>query len=211
MYWRNFMPRVGGRKLYKLIKPQLARDQIKLGRDGLFDYLRQQGLLVQSIKSFIKTTHSKYWMKSSPNLLKARKATASEQVFVSDITYLKSNSGIHYLSLVTDAYSRKIMEYELSDEMKKSDVKKALTKAIDNRCYQNLAIHHSDKGLQYCAYDYKATLANNGIFSSMTDGYDCYQNALVEKVKGILKQKLLLYNCNDINELRLLVDESNQI
>ncbi len=211
MYWRKFMPRVGGKKLYKLIKPQLEEAQIKLGRDGLFDYLRTHGLLVPPIKSFIKTTHSKHWMKSSPNLLKVHKASAPEQVFVSDITYLKSSQGIHYLSLVTDAYSRKIMGYELSNEMKTSDVKKALTRAINNRVYQNLAIHQSDRGLQYCAYDYKAKLFNNGILSSMTDGYDCYQNALAERVNGILKQEFLIYDCNTIHELRQLVQESIQI
>jgi len=205
------MPRVGGKKLYKLIKPQLERAQIKLGRDGLFDYLRAHRLLVQPIKSFVKTTQSKHWMKSSPNLLKVHKATAPEQVFVSDITYLKSNQGIHYLSLVTDAFSRKIMGYELSNEMKTSDVKKALTKAIGNRSYQNLAIHHSDRGAQYCAYDYKATLYANGLLSSMTDGYDCYQNALAERINGILKQEFLLYTCNDIQELRQLVKESIKI
>ncbi len=79
--------------------------------------------------------------------------------------------------------------------MKTSDIKKALTKAIANRSYQNLVIHHSDRGLQYCAYDYKETLFNNGILPSMTDGYDCYQNALAERINGILKQEFLLYKC----------------
>ena len=103
------------------------------------------------------------------------------------------------------------MGYELSDEMKTSYIKKALTKAIANRRYSNLAIHHSDRGLQYCAYDYKDELFKHGILSSMTDGYDCYQNALAERINGILKQEFLLYKCHDINELRKLVDESIQI
>ena len=101
MYWRKFMPRVGGKKLYKLIQPQLAKSQIKLGRDGLFDYLRVNNLLVEPVKSFIKTTHSSHWMRTSPNLLKVHHAQGPEQVFVSDITYLKSEQGVHYLSLVT--------------------------------------------------------------------------------------------------------------
>lgn len=139
-------------------------------------------------------------MKSSPNLLKVHHAQGPEQLFVIDITYVKSEQGVHYLSLITDANSFKIIGYELSNEMKTSDIKKALTKAIANRRYQNLAIHHSDRGLQYCAYDYKETLFNNGILSSMTDSYDRYQNALIERIHEILKQEFLLYKCRDIDE-----------
>ena len=119
------MPRIGGKKLYKLIKPQLDEHSIKLGRDGFFDYLRVNNLLVEPVKSFTKTTHSQHWMRTSPNLLKVYQPTAPEELFVSDITYVKSEQGVHYLSLVTDAYSRKIMGHELSNEMKTSDVAKA--------------------------------------------------------------------------------------
>ena len=211
MYWRKFMPRVGGKKLYMLIKPKLEEHQIKLGRDGFFNYLRVNGLLVKPVKSFIKTTHSNHWMRTSPNLVKIYQPTSPEELFVSDITYLKSEQGIHYLSLVTDAYSRKIMGHELSNEMKTSDVSKALKLTLSNRMFSNPAVHHSDRGLQYCSYDYKEILSNNNIKSSMTDGYDCYQNALAERINGILKQEFLLYKCRNINELRKLVDESIKI
>ena len=93
MYWRQYMPQLGGRKLYKLIKPKLVEHGIKLGRDGLFDYLRQEGLLVKPKKSYTKTTFSKHWMKKHPNLTKDKTPSKPEEVFVSDITYLESNEG----------------------------------------------------------------------------------------------------------------------
>lgn len=208
MYWRQFMPRLGGKKLYKLIKPKLEAQSIKLGRDSFFDYLKEQHLLVKPKKNYIKTTNSQHWMRKHPNLLKEHKPTTSEEVFVSDITYVKSEQGVHYLSLVTDAYSRKIMGYELSDEMKATDVVKALDMAAKQRLYKRDAIHHSDRGLQYCSEVYQTKLIENGIKPSMTDGYDCYQNALAERINGILKQEFLLYKCRNIDELKRLVEES---
>lgn len=210
-YWRQYMPQVGTRKLYQLIKPKLVEHEIKLGRDGLFTYLRQEGLLVKAKKSYIKTTLSKHWMKKHPNLLKDKTPTRPEEVFVSDITYVQSNEGVHYLSLVTDAFSRKIIGYHLSNEMKASDVVKALNMAIKNRQYDHDAIHHSDRGLQYCSALYQSVLEANNIKPSMTDGYDCYQNALAERINGILKQEFLLYQCNTLDELKILVRESISI
>ena len=191
-----------------MIKPMLDEHHIKLGRDGFFDYLREHDLLVKPKKNYTKTTYSSHWMRKHPNLLKGFRARKSEEVLVSDITYIKSDTGTHYLSLTTDAYSRKIMGYELSDEMKASDVVKALKMTIKNRQYRHQAIHHSDRGLQYCSDEYQTVLKDNGIQPSMTDGYDCYQNALAERVNGILKQEFLLYQCKDISELRQLIDES---
>ena len=163
MYWRQFMPRVGGKKLYKLLKPKLEELRIKLGRDSFFDYLREQQLLVKPKKNYTKTTNSQHWMRKHPNLLKEYKPNAAEEVFVSDITYVKSAIGVHYLSLVTDAYSRKIMGYELSDEMKATDVVKALDMAVKQRLYQRDCIHHSDRGLQYCSEVYQAKLLAHSI------------------------------------------------
>ena len=105
LYWRKFMPQIGARKLYKLIKPKLVEHGIKLGRDGFFTYLRSEGLLVKPKKSYIKTTFSKHWMKKHPNLLKEGGLHNAEHVLVSDITYLESDQGVHYLSLVTDSGS----------------------------------------------------------------------------------------------------------
>ncbi|WED26271.1 IS3 family transposase [Vibrio sp. DW001] len=211
MYWRKYMPRIWARKLYQLIKPELEKQGIKLGRDGLFRYLREQGMLVQPRKSYTKTTNSNHWMRKHPNLLKEHSPKTPEEVFVSDITYVESEQGVHYLSLVTGAYSRKIMGYELSNEMKATDVVKALNMAVKNRQYSRNAIHHSDRGLQYCSGVYQTALTRSGIKPSMTDGYDCYQNALAERINGILKQEFLLYKCRGLDELKLLVDESIQI
>jgi len=208
---RRFMPRLGTRKLYYLLKPMLMESGIKLGRDGLFDYLRDEGLLVKPRRSYTKTTFSKHWMRKHPNLLRETKAERPEQVFVSDITYLESDEGVHYLSLVTDAFTRKIMGYEVSREMKSSDVAKAVKMAIGARHTRQPLIHHSDRGVQYCAGEYQQILASNNIRPSMTDGYDCYQNALAERVNGILKQEFLHYRCKSFEELKLLVNQSVNI
>lgn len=208
---RRYMPRIGTRKLYFLLKPKLQEQGIKLGRDALFDYLRDERLLVQPKRSFTKTTNSRHWMKKHPNLLKDYKPRHPEDVLVSDITYVQSDEGVHYLSLVTDAFSRKIMGYELSNEMKATDVVKALDMAIRTRRYGCSCIHHSDRGLQYCSGVYQDRLKKGTIKPSMTDGYDCYQNALAERVNGILKQEFLLHECKDIVELKQLVKESINI
>ena len=205
---RRFMPRLGTRKLYFLLKPKLLSQGIKLGRDGLFSYLRNENLLVKPRRSYTKTTNSKHWMKKYPNQLEGIEPNRPEEVLVSDITYVQSNAGVHYLSLVTDAFSRKIMGYELSNEMKATDVVKALDMAVGSKYYNNESIHHSDRGAQYCSALYQQKLTKHGIRPSMTDGYDCYQNALAERVNGILKQEFLLTPCKDLSELKKLVEES---
>ncbi|MEG3620371.1 IS3 family transposase [Magnetovibrio sp. PR-2] len=208
---RRFMPRLGTRKLYHLLKPRILALGVKLGRDGLFGYLRDEGLLVRPRRSYTKTTWSKHWMRKHPNLLKDHHADRPEAVFVSDITYLESDEGVHYLSLVTDAYSRKIMGYEVSRQMKAKDVAKALSMAIKARRSQKPLIHHSDRGLQYCSAIYQTILAAHHIRPSMTDGYDCYQNALAERINGILKQEFLLHRCKSFADLEKLVEQSIDI
>ena len=202
------MPQLGTRKLYKLIKPKLVEHDIKLGRDGFFTYLRSEGLLIKPRKSYIKTTFSKHWMKKHPNLLKEKGLHDAEHVLVSDITYLESEQGVHYLSLVTDAASRKIVGHHLSADMKAENVVKALKMAVRDKRYIANAVHHSDRGSQYCSAIYQDALLESHIQPSMTDGYDCYQNALAERVNGILKQEFLLYRCKTLEELKILVSES---
>ncbi|WP_221076729.1 IS3 family transposase [Agarivorans aestuarii] len=207
-YWRKYMPRLGVRKLYVLIKPKLLEHDIKLGRDGLFAYLRREGLLVKPKRSFTKTTFSKHWMKKHPNLLKEEGLHDAEHVLVSDMTYLESDQGVHYLSLVTDAASRKIVGHHLSDDMKADSVVKALKMAVKDKRYIANAVHHSDRGSQYCSAAYQDELLINQIRPSMTDGNDCYQNALAERINGILKQEFLLYRCKTLKEMKILVKES---
>ena len=211
MELRRFMPRIGTRKLYSLLKPKFDDQGIKLGRDGFFNYLRDHRLLVKPVKCYTKTTNSKHWMRKYPNQLKGLEIKRAEQVFVSDITYIETDEGVHYLSLVTDAYSRKIMGYELGDNMRAESVVKALRRAARQRQTQRPLIHHSDRGLQYCSAIYQQELKRYNIEPSMTDGSDCYQNALAERVNGILKQEFLLYKCRNLNELNGLVKESVEI
>ncbi|TKB48802.1 IS3 family transposase, partial [Ferrimonas aestuarii] len=144
---RRVMPRIGTRKLHHLLLPQLVKADIKLGRDGLFSYLKYRHLLIRPKRSYTKTTNSKHWMKKHPNLFADMKVERPEQALVSDITYVRSDEGVHYLSLVTDAYSRQIMGYELSHEMKAEDTVKALNRAVRARSYSGECIHHSDRGV----------------------------------------------------------------
>jgi len=205
---RMGMPKIGTRKLYYLLKNDFERQNIKIGRDALYDYLRQENMLIKPRKSYIKTTNSKHWLKKYPNLLKEVKIERPEQVFVSDITYIKSRERTHYLSLVTDAYSRKIMGYKLSDDLSANNVLQALKMATCQLKMKNKLLHHSDRGLQYCSALYQTELKAKNIIPSMTDGYDCYQNALAERINGILKQEFLFIKCNNGNELKELIDES---
>lgn len=201
-------PRIGTRKLYYLLKSDFIDQGIKIGRDSLFDYLRNENMLIKPKKNYTKTTNSKHWLHKHPNLMKEMEIKRSEQAFVSDITYVKSRERTHYLSLVSDAYSRKIMGYKLSDDMSAENVVKALQAASKKRKTDFPAIHHSDRGLQYCSLVYQNELKKNNITPSMTDGYDCYQNAIAERINGILKQEFLIHKCNNGKELELLIKES---
>jgi len=205
---RMDMPRLGTRKLHHIIKDELETREIKMGRDALFSYLKREHLLILPKKNYTRTTNSKHWMHKHPNLLKELKPDRAEEVFVSDITYVQSREKTHYLSLVTDAYSRKIMGHHLSDDMAAESVAKALKMAVGNRKNNLPLIHHSDRGLQYCSSHYQQMLSTNNIRPSMTDGYDCYQNALAERINGILKQEFLINKCNTKNELRTLIRQS---
>lgn len=205
---RRHLPRLGGRKLYYLLKPELDRLSIKLGRDGLFTLLRQHRLLVPTLRQYRKTTNSKHWMRKHPNLYQNLELTKPEQAYVSDITYVESGEGVHYLSLVTDAYSRKIVGHHLSDDMTAYSVVKALDKALEQHSGREQAIHHSDRGLQYCSELYQSRLKTHGIIPSMTTGYDCYQNALAERINGILKQEFLIHQYQGKKELDQVVTES---
>jgi len=140
--------------------------------------------------------------------MKEVRVTRPEEYFVSDITYIKSKERTHYLSLVTDAYSRKIMGYKLSDDMSSENIVKALEMAILKRKTSLPLVHHSDRGLQYCSAIYQSSLKKYNIKPSMTDGYDCYQNAMAERINGIIKQEFLINKCNTGKELELLIKES---
>jgi putative transposase len=205
---RMKMPRLGTRKLYYLVQDEIKQSGIKIGRDGLFSYLKWENMLIKPAKNYTITTNSKHWLRKYPNLYLDSQITRPEQVFVSDITYIKSNERTHYLSLATDAFSRKIMGYELSDDMSSEHVIKALQMAVKNRTSSLPLIHHSDRGLQYCSTIYQQALDKANIIPSMTEGGNCYQNALAERMNGILKQEFLIHKCNTGKELKKLISES---
>ena len=203
---RISMPRVGTRKLYYLLGQDLL-----VGRDKLFSILRANNMLIKPHRSYTKTTMSKHWLHKYPNLMKGIELNRPNQVYVSDITYIKSKEKTHYLSLVTDAYSRKIVGYHLSDDLNAESVLKAMKMAVKGRNKNVPLIHHSDRGLQYCSTVYQNLLEKYRIIPSMTDGYDCYQNALAERINGILKQEFLFCRCNKRQDLSDLIKQSVNI
>lgn len=186
---RSKMPRLGTRKLYFLIKGEILRLGIKLGRDVLFNFLRAEHLLIKPKRTYHKTTDSKHWMRKYPNRIKEIVLTRPEQLWVSDITYIKTAGGHQYLSLITDAYSKKIMGYGLLDNLSVLGPLAALEMALKSRKYDQPLIHHSDRGLQYCSADYIEKLKTNCIEISMTENGDPYENAVAERVNGILKHE----------------------
>jgi putative transposase len=185
---REVLTQTGTRKLYEHLQPVLLFHQIKMGRDALFDLLRFNGLLIRKTKRFHFTTDSNHYFYTSPNRVKDLEIKHAEQVFVNDITYIKTDNGHAYLSLVTDAYSKKIMGWSLDDNMKVSMVKEALKMAHNNRIFKHLnVIHHSDRGIQYCCPDYTEFAGNLNFVMSTTQNSDPYENAIAERINGILK------------------------
>jgi putative transposase len=185
---RQKMPRTGTRKLCEHLRPVLPQYDIKMGRDALFTLLRNNGLLVRKTKRFHITTDSKHFFYASPNRIKDIEIKHAEQVFVSDITYIKTDEAHAYLAVVTDAYSKKIMGWSLEDNMKVTMVKDALTMAHRNKSHKDESIiHHSDRGLQYCCPDYTEFASKKGFVMSTTQKYDPYENAIAERINGILK------------------------
>jgi putative transposase len=189
---RSLLPRTGGRKIYHRIKDEIVSKGIKMGRDKLFEFMREEHLLVPKRKKYHKTTNSKHWMRKYPNLIKDIQINRPEQIWVADITYLQVKDKHHYLHLITDAYSKKIVGYQLADNMLSETTVKALKMALHKRMYDSKLIHHSDRGLQYCSKEYTELLKENHIDISMTENSDPYENAIAERVNGILKDEFNL-------------------
>jgi putative transposase len=185
---RNKMPRYGTEKLHLDIKEDLEKRNIKMGRDAFLKFARRHHFLVKKTKRHHITTDSKHYYYKSPNLTKGLVPTHAEEVFVTDITYIKLQDKHAYLALVTDLYSKKIMGCKLDDNMKVDLVKDALQMAVNN-CIHNreTIIHHSDRGLQYCCPDYSDFATGRGMILSTTEKYDPYENAAAERINGILK------------------------
>lgn len=207
---RKLMPRYGTEKLHLDVKEELNRLKIKIGRDKFLQFCREHHLLVPKTKRCFITTDSKHFYYKSPNRIKDLIPTYAEQVFVSDITYIKLDEGYAYLALVTDLYSKKIMGYKIDDNMKVGMVKEALKMALKNKTYKHKKIiHHSDRGLQYCCPDYSDFAESNGFILSTTEKYDPYENAVAERINGILKYEFGLKRIIPTLEVAIkMVDEA---
>jgi len=182
------MPKIGTRKLYYLLKDDLY--QLNIGRDKLFRILRANHMLIIPKKSYHITTDSHHRFRKHKNLVNTMEIESPESIWVSDITYVGTRSNPSYLALITDAYSKKIVGYNVSNSLNMEGSINALEMALKNRVYKDRElIHHSDRGLQYCSNEYQKILAKNNISSSMTEKYDPYENAIAERINGILKQE----------------------
>lgn len=205
---RMDQPRLGVRKLHRI----LLQKQIVMGRDRLFSLLKAHRLLVTPKRAYHRTTQSHHRFHCHPNLIKSGFVPSKpEQLWVADITYLPTHEGHTYLSLITDAYSRKIVGYHLDSNMKTQAVKQAFLNALKTCHSASSLIHHSDRGIQYCSAEYQDIHQKYGVQCSMTDGYDCYQNALAERVNGILKMEYLLIKPQNLEQAKILVEESIRI
>lgn len=190
---RYQMHACGTEKVYDLIKTDLKEMKIKMGRCKLNSLLRENGMLVKKRKKFVFTTNSRHKFRKYSNLIKDMKITKPEQVWVADITYIRTKKDFVYLHLITDAYSKQIMGFALSDNLKAESTLKAFKMALKARRYpKRKLIHHSDRGIQYCCDEYTNYLKKNKIQISMTQNSDPYENAIAERVNGILKHEFSL-------------------
>ena len=190
---RSSLPGIGGRKLLSLIGDEMKRQSIHMGRDSFFDLLRENDLLVRHHKTRIITTNSRHRYRKYPNLIKDLPLLCAHQVWVSDITYVTTGEGYLYLSLITDAYSRKIIGWNISNKLEADGAVSALEMALSQlpADKRDSVIHHSDRGIQYCCDKYISKLRSFNINISMTENSDPLENAIAERVNGILKTEWL--------------------
>jgi len=186
---RKLHPRMGTRKLLVVLAPVLVEMAIAIGRDRLFTVLRKHGLLVARRRSRPRTTDSRHGFYIWPNLVRHIVPSTVNQIWVSDLTYIRTAQGFLYLSLVTDAFSRKIIGYCVNDTLEAQGCLAALRMALRTLPEGARPIHHSDRGTQYCCREYVALLERHGCPVSMTEMNHCYENAKAERVNGILKDE----------------------
>jgi transposase InsO family protein len=208
---RQTMPRIGAKKLYYLLNNPLK--QLKIGRDKFITILRANHLLIVPKRSYHITTNSHHRFRKHQNQILELQIQRPEQVWVSDITYIGKRENPCYLSLVTDAYSKRIMGFNVADNMNTESSLVALNNAIKLRKDKTLSlIHHSDRGLQYCANEYQKLLHKNNIICSMTQNSDPYENAVAERINGILKQE---FNIDKFSKklpiMKLIVENAIEI
>ncbi|QCX37339.1 IS3 family transposase [Aureibaculum algae] len=189
---RKSLPREGVRKLMKSLKKDFDKEKLKVGRDTLFNVLREHQMLTLRKKYSCRTTNSYHRFYKYNNIIKNIEVNRPNQVWVSDITYIRTVKGFCYLALITDMHSRKIVGYDLSDSLELKGCIRALNKAIYQAKNIDGLIHHSDRGIQYCSNVYTQILKRKKINISMTEENHCYENAMAERVNGILKDEFYL-------------------
>lgn len=210
---RQTLPKIGTRKLHYLVNQKLAEHRLEAGRDYLFNLFSKHKLLIRNRRRTIITTDSKHWMRKYSNLITELQILNPEQLWVSDITYIRFINGFVYLSLITDAYSHKIVGYHLRKDLSAEGCLNALQMALTNRkhLHQQL-IHHSDRGCQYCCKEYVDLLKENNIAISMTDNGDPYENAVAERVNGIIKSEFNLYSSHfGFEETSALIEKTIEV
>jgi transposase InsO family protein len=202
---RKEQPRCGTRKLLIMLQPFFVQHNIAMGRDAFFDLLSKNKMLVRKTKRSVHTTNSKHHFRRYPNLAKDFTPLKAHELWVSDITYIPLKDRFAYLFLITDAYSRKIVGHHVSDDMKVSSAVVALKKALDQKPVETIVLHHSDRGIQYCSNEYVALLQQHHALISMTQSGDPLENAIAERVNGILKTELISSSYPDIDKAALSI------
>ncbi len=206
---RRIQPRIGGFKLHHLLRPELEAAGVRMGRDRFFEVLKNQGLLLKRLPSAPRTTNSRHSLPVFTNLVKGLVPEAINEVWVSDITYIRTEEGFLYLSMITDMHSRKIVGYHLSLSLEARDSLKALEMALKQKSEDARPIHHSDRGCQYCSHEYVNRLRGAGMRISMTEENHCAENAMAERMNGILKQEYFLsHEFRTVSQARRAVDEA---
>ena len=208
---RMKMPKIGGRKLYFMLNEPLKT--LKIGRDKFFNILKANHLLITPKRSYHITTNSHHRFRKHKNLVLDYQITKPNQVWVADITYIGNRKNPSYLSLITDAYSKKIVGHYVAENLTTEGSLLALKKAINTTELKELSlIHHSDRGLQYCSDEYQKILEKNNIKCSMTQNSDPYENAVAERINGILKQEFNIDKFDVETKIkRKIVEESIEI
>jgi len=209
-YIRSLHPKLGTRKLYEKLQTFLNDHEIKMGRDSLFNLLSRYHLLIRLRMRRVSTTYSHHWLRKYPNLIKGKEASRPNEIWVSDITYWKIKEGQYlYISLITDAYSKKIVGYQVADNLKTIESLVALQMAIETiKSSEIYLTHHSDRGIQYCSSQYVKLLNDYSIKISMTESGDPRDNAIAERVNGIIKNEYLeFYDVNNIQEAKELLSK----
>lgn len=186
---RRLQPRLGGRKLLRVLQPDMREAGVEVGRDRFFELLAENDLLVVPKPVRARTTNSRHSLPVFHNLLAGRVLTAPNEAWVSDLTYIRTEEGFLYAALITDAYSRKIVGVHSGDSLEAEGCLRALDQALGDLPADKQPLHHSDRGCQYCCHEYVQRLQARNLAISMTEIMHCYENALAERVNGILKQE----------------------